>query len=292
MQSYNKYYKCYRCDNFVTNRKSNMISHLNKKKKCSKSINSYYLEDEIKKLSLTRENINKDITYIEDKYVSLVENNNKDDNKDDNNVNELCNVCKKIFSNKYNLKKHEKICSNKFYINETNITNSVININIINNNPIPFDQEWDLSKIDDNKKREIIVSNIMFTSLLENILKNDKNLNVILEKEEESGYVYKNENDKYISMRTEEILDKTMNKLHKHMKDTNEYFKNNYYSNNDIIETIDNLINTKYNTYSENEAMKLKVNPFLSEIFDKNKEKSINIMKKISATTLELKDGF
>ena len=93
-------------------------------------------------------------------------------------------------------------------------------------------------------------------------------------------------------MRTEEILDKTMNKLHKHMKDTNEYFKNNYYSNNDIIETIDNLINTKYNTYSENEAMKLKVNPFLSEIFDKNKEKSINIMKKISATTLELKDGF
>jgi len=291
MQTNNKFYKCYRCDNFVTDRKSNMLSHLNKKKKCSKSINSYYLEDEIKKLSLTREYKNNDVTYIDDKYVTPVENTKKEE-EDDYTINQLCNVCKKTFSNKYNLKKHEKTCSNKFYINETNITNSIININIINSNPIPFDQEWDLSKIDDNKKREIIVSNIMFTSLLENILKNDRNLNVILEKEEESGYVYKNENDKYISMRTEEILDKTMNKLHKHMKDTNQYFKNNYCSNNDIIETIDNIINTKYNTYSENDAMKLKVNPFLSDIFDKNKEKSINIMKKISSATIELKDGF
>lgn len=269
------YYKCYRCDNFLTDRKSNMISHLNKKKKCSKSIHSYYLDDEIKKLSLTREQKKIDINKNDD-YL----------------IDGLCNGCKKTFSNKYNLKKHEKICLNKIFINETNITNSIININIINNNPIPFDQEWDLSKIDDNKKREIIFSNIMFTSLLENILKNDKNLNVILEKEEESGYIYKNENDKYISMKTEEILDKTMNKLHKHMKDTNNYFKNNYSSNNEVIDTIENIMDNKYNTYSDNELMKIKVNPFLSEIYDKNKEKAINIMKNISLNSIELNKGF
>lgn len=274
MQSY---YKCYRCDKFLTDRKSNMISHLNKKKKCSKSINSYCLDDEIEKLSLTREYKNGD----------PINNKNEDDLP-----NGLCKGCKKTFSNKYNLKKHEKICLNKIYINETNITNSIININIINNSPIPFDQEWDLSKIDDNKKREIIFSNIMFTSLLENILKNDKNLNVILEKEEDLGYVYKNENDKYISMKTEEILDKTMNKLHKHMKDTNNFFKSNYSTNTEVSDTIENIMDNKYKAYYENELMKIKVNPFLSDIYDKNKEKAINIMKSISPNSIEYNKGF
>jgi hypothetical protein len=274
----------------MTDRKSNMISHLNKKKKCSKSINSYntYDEEQIKNLSLTREYKNKDNSFIDEVFT---ENNDENQSMEDENT-DLCKVCKKNFSNKYNLRKHIKKCCNKFFINQTNITNSVININIINNNPIPFDQEWDLSKIDDNKKREIIVSNIMFTSLLENILKNEKNLNVILKKEEESGYIYKNENDKYISMKTEEILDKTMNKLHKHMKDTNEYFKNNYLSHNNVVETIDDIIDNKIKNYNENELMKSKVNPFISDIYDKNKEKAINIMKNMSPIGIELKDGF
>jgi len=51
-----------------------------------------------------------------------------------------------------------------------------------------------------------MISQFMYTELLEEILKNDINLNVIIDKEKNSGMVYKNNIDKYIQMKLKDII--------------------------------------------------------------------------------------
>jgi acid stress-induced BolA-like protein IbaG/YrbA len=74
-----------------------------------------------------------------------------------------------------------------------NLNNCILNNNITQNiyvdmKPvIPFDDDWDLSKLDDNIKGRLLISKIMYTTLLEEILKNDKNLNVIIDNESNLG---------------------------------------------------------------------------------------------------------
>jgi len=46
----------------------------------------------------------------------------------------------------------------------------------------------------------------MYTELLEEILKNDINLNVIIDKDNDSAMVYKNSVDKYIQMKLKDII--------------------------------------------------------------------------------------
>ena len=57
----------------------------------------------------------------------------------------------------------------------------------------------------------------MYTNLLIEILKNEINLNVIIDTDNDSGIVYKNDIDKYIKMKSEDIIDKTMLKLKEHL---------------------------------------------------------------------------
>ena len=49
----------------------------------------------------------------------------------------------------------------------------------------------------------------MYTKLLEEILKNEINLNVIIEDETNSGLVYKNDDDKYVNMKIHDIIEKS-----------------------------------------------------------------------------------
>ena len=109
--------------------------------------------------------------------------------------------------------------------NNNNSNNNITNNNITNNiylnikNPIPFDDNWNISNIDNKDK--IIFSKIMYTNLLTEILKNEINLNVIIDKDNDSGIVYKNNIDKYIKMKSEDIIDKTMLKLKEHLLSIN-----------------------------------------------------------------------
>ena len=52
--------------------------------------------------------------------------------------------------------------------------------------------------------------------LLEEILKNEINLNVIIDKDNDLGIVYKNDIDKYIQIKSKNIVDNTMIKLKNH----------------------------------------------------------------------------
>ncbi len=85
-----------------------------------------------------------------------------------------CIHCKKEFTRKSSLARHikyrckEKNDTNLEQNNITNITNNnntiIINVNI--NKPLPFDEDWDVSKIDSTLKHLLLFSDLKYTKAL------------------------------------------------------------------------------------------------------------------------------
>lgn len=117
---------------------------------------------------------------------------------------------------------------------------------------------------------------IIFTVLLENILKNEENLNVVIGNDNNSGLVYINDNDKYVKMNNQDILEKSMEKLYNHINETIELLK--YNTQEEIIEILNKSTDKKYNNYKENINIKKRVNELLYDIFKLSNNKAINIM--------------
>jgi hypothetical protein len=254
----------------MTKQKIEMKRHLDRGKQCEKKDKNNNLSDnELYNLSLEKhqmymkndkmddendnENNNEkmEIYNFNDKLFEKIMSNkieNENDIENDGEINKkkdnYCEKCNKCFYHKSNLNKHLKknICEKKDKKNniqqnigvQNNIINNnqkIININI--NYVKGFDEDWDVSKIDDKKKGEILLSNSKFSKTLENILKNDVNLNVILNNDD-VGMVYKNEKNRYEPMKNKDIIEMSMEKIYKHLKDFyKEITKNNI---NDLSE--------------------------------------------------------
>jgi hypothetical protein len=231
--------------------------------------------------------------------LSVLNNIEKDKNK-------CCLYCNKIFDKYQDLKNHiiikcfsentknnteEKYIEEKKTIivecnmNNTNIINNN-NINITNNimvniiHPIPFDEDWNLSHINTDKKNSLLFSKIMYTKLLEEILKNKINLNVIIDEDGITALVYDNKDDenKYINMDIQKIIEKSMEKLNKNLLDI---IKNS----DDTINYLDSCekeINDKFQNFLENKETQLTVSKYLSNIYENKKDDAIKIMKDIT----------
>lgn len=316
------YYKCYFCEDFKSNRKSNILSHLNKNKKCIRSSKSYmYTNEELLNKScekiylkyitppqkkenseqfktLDTSNELKNTIYVEPSNITII--------KEEEKLNQ-CMHCLKILSNKYNLNIHYKTCKLLNNEKETTVNNNVtntnsgdssivnsgdnatlnvnsnnININIIT--PISFEQNWDVSEIDTSKKTQILVSNIMYTSLLNKILENEKNQNIVIENDTNSGLVYMNEKDKYITMKIDDIFEKTMEKLHKQLIEITTEFRNDNDDNFslDSLNSFLTVANRKIVNYRQNIDIKEGTNNFIKQIFNNIKGDAINIMNGVN----------
>jgi hypothetical protein len=163
----------------------------------------------------------------------------------------ICKLCNKEFKRKIDIKKHllldcfqDCLCKNEKEnniihnnlstnnthsnninnsnnTNNTNNTNNITNNNITNNNnininielkcPNEFSNNWDTTHINFHTLNGILLSNHLLTTYLEEVLKNDNNLNVIIDFNDTEGLVY-NES-KYIKMKKEIITDKTIDKI-------------------------------------------------------------------------------
>ncbi len=234
--------------------------------------------------------INDDIKITDD--FKHILNNNIDQNISHKSNTFNCDICFKHFTRKYNLLRHKKICSSdNFGIHEVKDTpnNTTNNFNTINNNynknlfvnfnVEPFDNEWDVSKITKFTRHSILLSKIMYSNLLDNILQNEKNLNVLIEKDTNTGIVYKNNVEKFITMNIQDIIDKSMDKLNKHLKDFyNESMKDDEFI---IMKKIfqEQILNIedKYNDFKNNVEIKKKVEDFITQIYDQKKENAINL---------------
>lgn len=281
-------YECKRCFHKF-NQKSDIVRHLNKIKICIRTPESYkYNENELIKLSLINMNSknNKYLCmkcnkcYTTEKYLNIhsckvlkiLENN--DETKSDN-------------TNLYVINNNSNNTNNTNNITN-NITNNNININFNLNfeHPVPFDEDWNLTDIDSSKKTELILSQLMYTQLLKEILNNDKNLNIIYEQNTDTGIVYKNDNEKYVNMNFNDIIENTMNKLKNYLLNfVNDSVKNNGLKQ--ILEQIPEIIQNKHNNFINKDDVKNHVKHYMGIIFTSKKEDSIKILNNLKNTENE-----
>ena len=285
------HFECKRCFNKFY-QKIDITRHLNKKNLCTRTADSYkYSDEDIKKLSMERININ-----------------NSEDNKTD------CSECGKKFCNSKGLKQHLKSYCKKINtesvkkdnVLETgknisdNVTNNITgdenilihgdentiegdisvtgndnivgdnntinNINIHINITKPFDDPWDTSEIDINKKLILLLNSTKFTKTLEKILENEVNLNVLIDKKTGKGMVYKNE--KFVNMPVKEIVNSTMYKLYQQLC----VFHNEVAAEISEIDT--NILNKeikvvreKYDSFVAKSKVEKNVNELISDIY-------------------------
>jgi len=261
-----------------------MKRHLNRKIKCPKNIESYnYSDEELIHMSLVLHN--DDVHPVMD---DLPKN--------------ICNYCFKIFSRYDNVKRHQKtFCkkimnksnenkkiNNNIINNITNIdnhTNNQTNNNIIiintNNTTLkPFDGEWTIEHIDSYLRQIILLSETKYTDLLDEILKNKENLNVIIEKDSNSGLVYKNENELYVNMKVKEIIDISMQKLYDQLNSLYSNVMTNkisYKINTNLIENEKKILDNKYEDYCNNNNTKNIVSNLFTNIYEKNKNAAVEM---------------
>jgi hypothetical protein len=264
-----------------------MKKHLDKEKKCiiinnndDKSENQLYLE------SLIPIKNSSDLNIVKQQNFCCEKCNYKTCNKS--------NLVKHIKNSKRCKKTYEKSIEN----NGSNTTNNTQNINIVNsNNTINninninnininvkslngFDEDWNISNITDEMKKKLLLNDSRFTNTLKSILENNENLNVILT-DETTGFVYKFKNNEYEAMHVNNIFDKSMDKIYKHLRDFFQEMiedENNDKDNKNIIKEINN----KYYDYKKDFEIKQYVDNFLTNIFNDNKEKSIEKCNEIA----------
>jgi len=316
------YYQCVRCD-YVTKRNSDMIRHLGRTRKCPRSLQSYkYTDDEIQELSLILHrdpNIKQKDKIILKKDNIECPNCKKTFSRKDNLNTHLRKTCKNIISvkNDIDINKEEStfnkikdafkesafnkntfchkmdnstngntnIQNNVLNIeNQTNIENHTNNIIILNPSLQPFDNQWSTEHIDKYISQVILLSENKYTNLLGEILKNKENLNVILDKNSPYGLVYKNDNDMYVNMKVNEIIEQSMKKLYQQLN----LFYANFASNDilkinrDIIEKEKKQIENKFNDYCNNKNdVKQIVENLLEDIYEKNKAEAVEIAEKM-----------
>jgi hypothetical protein len=286
-----------------------MKRHLSKKIKCHRLIESYKIKDnEIEELSLTPITEN-EIKNINDLLCNNIEDtkNNFNNIEDyiayiDKNNEKKCIYCEKIFFRKYELKRHvlssckkksniltktdnsdninndlndksKLVINNNQQINNQQINNIQINVfndkNIINS----FDNDWDVTDIDLQKKILLFLADNKYSKTMEEILKNNKNLNVLFDKSSDTGLVYKNDIDKFINIKSDDIIISIIYKLYSHLINFYDEIKNN-----DFIKDLDihkDKIEEKYTDFNncQNKNIKNYVKNILVDIFDKYKDK-------------------
>jgi hypothetical protein len=268
------YYECKRCF-YKTKYKNDMRRHLNNKNICKK-----------KNIlcNLTNEQLY-ELSFIKKKTV-FEEKEKENDNKF------ICEHCNKSFSRNYNLKVHQEnrckknsmkdeLNNNITNYNTLNTTNNTLNttnnnimVNILCN---PFENKFDISHIDQLTKMDLII-NIIYTKALEHILENKNNLNLLLEDDHETAVLYKNEKEKFVRMNKSEFTKNIM----QNMKNTLSYMNDETAKNPYLTERIDEIINLKYNKYTEEKQTNDIVNDMICKIYDQKKAEVQEVFKNIN----------
>ena len=307
-------YMCIRCDSYECKNFIDIKKHCLRKNPCKKKSDVILLsDDQILVMSLLpyyNDIHNIELTDLEHLSKSKLLDKNKKDLFNEIDVIEKqkdkkCKYCNEEYSLISDLKKHvitkcffnelsKNISNNSInneIVNNINSNNSISNsYNTINSNnttnnyniylniPIPFEDDWDITKIPQSEKQAIMISQFMYRRLLQSILDNEKNSNVIIDKDKDLGMVYMNHNKKYIQMKSNEIVEQTMNKLNSQLNEINENDK-------DSLKTIKKyskkMINKKFDDYKKNKDIKKEVQDIVCNIYDENNEKAYKMAKNI-----------
>ena len=281
-------YTCKKC-NFYCNSKNDMKRHLNRKKKCTAaSIEQFDITDE----ENYKESLNPNHSFEEDILKTGVH----------------CEHCNKYFATKKFLPMHlEKYCKKREepiikepHVNEekpnimieinNNIENQNITINnVINFNPVlniniqDFKEDWKTDHITDMVKKVVFMCQNKFSSFLTEVLKNNENNNVVIDKNSLNGYVYNKETMEFEEKDKDYIIEETVEKIKNHLLDlSNEVVKEPYKIEMSDVQKAVRDINTKYKKYKgSSKKKKQEINNIFTNIYDTNKTDTIKNYKKI-----------
>lgn len=297
-------YKCFNC-NYSTDHKTPIFNHFLKKNKCL-TINSLkYNNDQIIKYSLCKTKdhyeklLNKTSKYNVSKTSSEFIEELKYSYKNKIKVCKFCNQnfekyadleyhlfeCIEIIDDKNdnnnntinNNEQNNIVNANNIY-NNCNINNYNININInYDNKLISFDDEWSTEHLTFEQKISLFLSHYKITKTLESILENDINRNVFLNDDNKTGIIYKgDEKNQFDTIKSDEILKKSINKLHKHLRDFEDEIKETNYKKYVLpdkwINESSKMLEDRINDYKKNDNTKESVNNLITDIFNKHKD--------------------
>ena len=162
-----------------------------------------------------------------------------------------------------------------------NIQNNNFNFNIAIDKIVPFDQPWSTAHISDESKSALFHSKHKFSKLLSYILNDSNNLNVLLNKDESSGLVYKNKEEQYVKMNKKDILDGTYRKLINHfIEDVNNLDKNE--TEESYIKWAQDSLQISNSRHKNNETVKEHFFKNITEIYESKIEESLVILNMIN----------
>ncbi len=315
------YYKCIRCD-YKTNNVYDINRHLNRKKICINNKKDLIIsESEFKNRSLKKKYENSE--EVLKLYNDFKNKENEEKEKDSSlywkDIDKRCEYCFNIFSQKSNLDNHIQKCKIKEFIesnnsntnttinnnqniinttniNSNNLTQNITNINVNLDNKcidkllIPFYDKFDTSHISSETQLDLLLST-MYEDTLKEILKNDLNLNFILDNTTDNkSYVYKGD-EKVERIDNEEIYNKIWLEVKNYLIESLNKIKiEKKRYEKQIIRFIEDTIKEKHKFLTcNNEDTVNNVKDVIKNVSKENEEKTILKFKQISYDLL--KDG-
>lgn len=291
-------YECKRCF-YKCKQRGDMMKHLNRKKKCIKDPSVYTIDDEeLYKMSLIKPKSTKCDDTSENTMIDIDESNLDYESCEDVEKNYACEKCNMSFTKKSNLSRHiNKYCKSNYNINlndnknVTTINNQNIfnfNINVVKS----FNEDWDTSNIDKYLKFALILSSNKYTNTLKCIFNNDNNLNVIYNNNQDYGLVYDKNDNKFNNMDIKDIVNISMEKLHKHLKEFHKDIHDNLKEGNldidkEVFDLILNNIDSKYENFASDDNVQDVVNNIISNIYHEKYDETKKICKDLLTCDLE-----
>ena len=132
-------------------------------------------------------------------------------------------------------------------------------------------------------KTAILACQHKFSELLKEVLENIINLNVIIDKESQNGFIYNNDKKKFEIMNKDKIIEETMSKLKDQLLNLTQNSSDNRFTiDTKQINTIQRDILSKFQKYNDsNKNKKKEINEVFYNIFDNKKKDCLNNYDKI-----------
>ena len=255
-------------------------------------INNQTLKIHIKNVCKIKKNLDKNNNNqnINNQNINNLNTNNL--NTNNQNINNLNNPNNTNNTNNINTNTDNYNILNNDDKNITNIINNnitnIININNINVQVIKsFDEDYDISNINNDKKLILLLTESKFTKTLEKLLENESNLNVLIDQKSNYGFVYCN--NEFKKMDIKDISSISMNKLCNILKLFYDDISNpNIYELDlNMLYNEINKIYAKYEKYNSDLKIKNKVDNLLASIYSKKNDETYKITENIQNNEIE-----
>ncbi len=208
----------------------------------------------------------------------LEQNNNQKEDKS-----KICEYCNFKLINNFTLKRHMLKCSYNPKIIIENYNNLKLKLKSSSNNIISFYDKFNVDHIDKNIQNELLLS-INYEFIIIEIFKNSLNFNFYINKDNNTGFIYKDEKENIVEVDTNIIYNNIMKGVRNFLLeclDNIKFVKPPI--DEDILDLLLIRINKIYDNFifEKNYEFKIQIINLINDISNKNLEKTKKIFEEI-----------